>query len=45
MGGEGLAEDDKYLLEIDSEDMDTSSGERQEYWLLDIQAEREAKIL
>ena len=29
MGGEGLAEDDKYLLEINLEDMDTKSGERQ----------------
>ena len=29
MGGEELAEDDKYLLEINLEDMDTTSGERQ----------------
>ena len=29
MGVEGLAEDDKYLLEINLEDMETTSGERQ----------------
>ena len=28
MGGEGLVEDDKYLLEINLEDMETKSGER-----------------
>ena len=37
MGGKELAEDDKYLLEINLEDMETTSGERQEYWLLSIQ--------
>ena len=36
-------EDDKYLLGINLEDMDTTSGERQEYWLLSIQAAREAR--
>ena len=38
MGGEELAEDDKYLLKINLEDMETTSGERQEYWILAIQA-------
>ena len=45
MGGEELAEDDKYLLEINLEDMETTSGERQEYWLLAIHAARKARIL
>ena len=45
MGGEGLAEDDKYLLDIDLEDMETTSGERQQLWILAIQAAREARIL
>ena len=45
MGGEGLSEDNKYLLEINLEDMETTSIERQEYWLLDIQAAQEARIL
>ena len=31
MGGEELAEDDKYLLEINLKDMETTSRERQEY--------------
>ena len=30
MGREGLAEADKYLLEINYEDMETTSGESQE---------------
>ena len=30
MGGEELVEDDKYLSEINLEDMETTSGERQE---------------
>ena len=38
-------EDDKYLLEINLEDMESKSGERQEYWPLAIQAERGARIL
>ena len=45
MGGEGLAEDDKYLLDIDLEDMETTFGERQQFWILAIQAAREARIL
>ena len=45
MGGEGLAEDDKYLLEINLEDMETTYGEIQEYWILVIQSAREARIL
>ena len=42
LGGEGLLEEDKYLLEVNLEDMETTSGERQEYWLLAIRAAREA---
>ena len=38
MGGEELAEDDKYLSEINLEDTETISVERQEYWILAIQA-------
>ena len=45
MGGERLAEDDKYLSEINLEDTETISVERQEYWILDIQDAREARIL
>ena len=45
MGGEELAEDDKYLLEINLEYMETTYGERQEYCLLFIQAARDARII
>ena len=39
-GGEGLAEQDKWMLEIDIEKLETSSGERESYWLLAIQTAR-----
>ena len=45
MVGEELVEDDKYLLEINLEDMETTSGEIQEYWLLAIQAAQEERII
>ena len=37
-GGTGFDEQDRYLLEINMGDLDTSSGEEQYYWLLAIQA-------
>ena len=45
IGGSGLEEEDKFLLEINLEDLETTSGETQEYWLLAILAAREACIL
>ncbi len=33
----GLLEEDNYLAEVNLEEMETSSGERQHYWLLAIQ--------
>ena len=36
LGEEGLDEQDKYLLEINLEDLEDSSGEDQYYWLLSI---------
>ena len=44
-GGEDLGEDDKYLLDINLGDLDSTSGEKQEYWLLAIDAAREATRL
>jgi hypothetical protein len=41
-GGVGLAEEDKYLLDINLDDLDTSSGEDQTYWLLSLRAARVA---
>ena len=45
LGGEGLENEDKYLLEINLEDLSTTSGDTQTYWLLAIRAAREARIL
>lgn len=45
LGEEGLDEQDKWLLEINLEDLESTTGEDQTYWLLAIQAAREARIL
>jgi hypothetical protein len=45
VGPEGLAEDDRFLLECNFEDMVSTNGEQQEYWLLAIRAAREADCL
>lgn len=39
-GGDGLAEQDKWMLEIDLDRLNISSGERESYWLLAIQTAR-----
>ena len=36
LGEAGLLEEDKYLAEVNLEEMSNSSGERQHYWLLAI---------
>jgi len=45
LGYEGLLEEDQYLAEVNLEDLETSSGERQEYWLVAICAARKAFLL
>lgn len=45
LGLQDLQEEDQYLLEINLEDLEHTSGERQEYWLLAIKAARKACIL
>ena len=40
LGGAGLDKQDRYLLEINVGDLETSSGEDQYYWLLAIRAAR-----
>ena len=42
---EELLEEHQYLLEINLGDIATGTGERHEYWLLAVQAAREAKRL
>jgi hypothetical protein len=45
MGAELLMENDKFLLECNLLDIISTNGEQQEYWLLAIQASREASRL
>jgi hypothetical protein len=42
LGKAGLLEEDHWMVEVNLGDMETTSGEREEYWLLAIQAAREA---
>ncbi len=37
LGGEGLVEEDQYLLEINPDELQLSSGEDQIYWLMALQ--------
>jgi hypothetical protein len=45
MGMEDLLEKNQYLAEVNLEDLESTSGERQEYWLIAIRAVREGSIL
>ncbi len=45
MGEDGLLDSDKYLMEINLDDLETTSGEKEEYWLLAIWAARKACAL
>jgi hypothetical protein len=45
LGDTGLLEEDKYLAKVNLEEMESSLGERQHYWLLAIQTAQNAKIL
>ena len=45
LGEDGLLEGGQYLMEVNLEDLETTSGEREEYWLLTIRSARQACIL
>ena len=45
LGGTGLEEQDRYMLEINIGDLETSSGDDQYYWLLAIRAARVDRML
>jgi hypothetical protein len=45
LGADTLSEGDRFLLECNFDDLVTTSGESQEYWLLAIQAAREKSRL
>jgi hypothetical protein len=45
LGDAGLMEEDRYLLEVNLDDLENTSGEKQEYWLLAIRAARMTHML
>ena len=45
LGNEGLAEQDRWMIEVNLDVMDTSSGEKESYWLLPINTARERHSL
>jgi len=45
LGPDDLTEEDRFLLECNFDDITSTSGEAQGYWLLGIQAAREASCL
>ncbi len=45
MGYHGLLDEDLYLVEVNLEDLESTSGEQQEYWLVAIHAAWEARLL
>jgi hypothetical protein len=45
LGPDDLTKEDQFLLECNFDDITTTSGEAQDYWLLGIQAAREASCL
>ena len=44
-GEDDLEEEDRWLLEVNLDDLETTSGETQAYWLLAIKAARRAYLL
>ncbi len=45
LGPNTLAEEDRFLLKCNFDDLTTTTGEHQKYWLLAIKAAREASCL
>ena len=45
LGPVGLLEEDQWMMEVNLKDLETTSGEQEEYWLVAIRAAREAAIL
>ena len=42
LGTDSREEGDKYLMEINLEDLENTSGKKQQYWLIEIRAARES---
>ena len=45
LGSEGLLEEDNFLAEVRLEDLESTNGDRQEYWLLAIKLAQKAKAI
>ncbi len=45
LGKEGLLEEDHWMMKVNFGDLETTSGEQEEYWLVAIRAAWEAAIL
>ena len=45
LGFEGFVSMDQSLTQVSLEDLESSSGEQQEYWVLVVQAARRAKAI
>ena len=45
MGLDGLSEEDRYLMEINLDYLETTSGEYQAYWLISVKAARDAFLI
>jgi hypothetical protein len=45
LGGAELLEEDHWMMEVNLRDMENTSGEQEEYWLLAIKATRVADML
>jgi hypothetical protein len=41
-GGNGLLEEDQWMMEVNLGDLENASGEQEQYWLVAIKAAREA---
>ena len=42
LGGEGLEESDKWMMEVNLDNLEQSTGEPNYYWLVAVQAARES---
>ena len=45
LGSEGLLEEDKILAKVRLEDLESTNGDRQEYWLLAIKLAQKARTI
>ena len=44
MGSDGMSEEERFLSEINLEDLENSSGKKQRYWLLAMQTYKKRRL-